>query len=48
MSLAINTRVFERLVSKFELSDICSVQFAYKPKYNGLMTLTKSQKYWLK
>ena len=42
MPLAINTRVFERLVSKFELSDICSVQFAYKPKHNGLMALTKS------
>ena len=48
MSLTINTRVFERLVSKLELSDICSVQFAYKPKHNGLMALTKSQKYWLK
>ena len=45
MSLTIITRVFERLVSKFELPDICSVQFAYKPKHNGLM---ESQKYWLK
>ena len=47
------TRLFEKLILKFELSDVFKSligpdQFAYKESSKTTMALVKSQHYWLK